>query len=171
MKLITNGRMSRWKMNKYWFPTLFKKKRVELGEGHVVAFTLFEWKYLFSIIIYQWKTIKQNRFHSHAFPAWAFLLRGQYEEEVYTDKGIEKRVVNQWMKPRWLPRNYTHRILQAAPKTWTIIFVGPWHDFWYEWFEEENVWVKYTWGRKVVEKKRQLKSLPWELLQNKEEIL
>lgn len=140
---------------KYLLPTVFKKKRVELGDGHIIAYTIFEHKYLFSIIVYHWKTIKQNRFHSHAFPALAFLLKGSYEEEVFTTGGIIKKTVNQWLKPRVLPRNYTHRILKASPKTWTIVFTGPWIKHWYEYFEDTSTWIKYTWGRKVVSKSQE----------------
>lgn len=137
---------------KYLLPSFFKRKRVELGDGYIIAYTLFEWKYLFSIIIYHWKTIKQNRFHSHAFPAYAFLLKGKYVEEVYKKGIIKQKTVNQWLKPRWLPRNYTHRILKADPGTYTIIFTGRWIKYWYEYFDDSNTWAKYNWGRKVVEK-------------------
>jgi len=143
---------------KYLLPVLFRKKRVELGEGHIIAFTLFEHKYLFSIIIYHWKTIKQNRFHSHAFPAIAFLLSGKYEEEVFTKAGVIHKTVNQWLKPRVLPRNYTHRILQADKRTWTIVFTGPWLKYWYEYFEDTKTWVKYGWGRMVLEKTKNIPS-------------
>jgi hypothetical protein len=140
--------------NKYK-PVLFRKKRVELGDGHIIAYTLFESKYLFGIIVYNWKTIKQNRFHSHAFSALAFLLSGQYEEEVYKNGLITKRTVNQLFKPRFLPKKYTHRILTAKPKTWTIVFTGPWIKYWYEWFEDTNTWIKYAWGRKVISKSQE----------------
>lgn len=141
---------------KYLLPTLFRKKRVELGDGHIMAYTIFEHKYLFSIVVYHWKTIKQNRFHSHAFPAVAFLLKGGYDEEVYTPNGVKQKKVDQWLKPRVLPRNYTHRILQAEPKTWTIVFTGPWIKYWYEYFEDTQTWVKYSWGRKVLSKSNQV---------------
>lgn len=137
---------------KYYFPQFFKKKRVELGEGYINAYVLFEWKPVFSIIVYNWLTIKQNRFHSHAFPAYAFLLSGKYEEEVIINGNISKNTVNQWMKPRYIPRNYIHRILKADPNTWTIIFIGNWHKWWYEYFDDTKTWVKYTWGRRFVSK-------------------
>lgn len=137
---------------KYLIPVFFKKKRVELGDGFIIAHTIFESKYLFSIIIYHWKTIKQNRFHSHAFPAIAFLLNGQYKEERFEKGIIKENIVNQKFKPRYLPRNYTHRILKAEPNTWTIIFTGAWIKHWYEFFEDTKTWVKYSWGRKVVGK-------------------
>jgi hypothetical protein len=143
-------------LNKYWFPRFFQKKRVELGDGFIIAYTIFEWKYLFSIIIYHWKTIKQNRFHSHAFPAVAFLLKGKYEEETYKKGEIKQNIVNQWLKPRYLPRNYVHRILKADPGTYTIIFVGPWMKHWYEYFENTKTWIKYGWGRKIINKSNEV---------------
>lgn len=42
--------------------------------------------------------------------------------------------------------------MKAAPHTWTIVFVGPWSKYWYEWFEDTNTWIKYSWGRKVINK-------------------
>jgi hypothetical protein len=131
---------------------LFKRKRVELGEGHIIAYVLFEHKSLFSVILYNWQTIKQNRFHSHAFAAIAFLLRGAYEQERYSKGEIKTEKVNQWLRPRYLPKNYTHRIMKAEPHTWTLVLTGPWIKYWYEYFDDTNTWVKYTWGRKVVEK-------------------
>jgi hypothetical protein len=132
---------------------IFKKKRVELGEGYIIQYTLFENKYFGGIWLYNWKTILQNRFHTHAFSSYAFLLRGSYTEEVIVDGKIETRVVNQWLKPRYLPQNYCHKILKAEPKTWTIVFFGKWMPFWWEYFQDTKTWVKYAWGRKVIEKK------------------
>lgn len=128
----------------------FRKKRVELGDGHIIQYTLFESKKLFGIIIYHWKTIKQNRFHSHAFPAYAFLLNGSYIEEVIEDGKIVVKEVNSRFKPRFIPQNYIHRIMKAQPKTWTIVFTGPWLNNWFEYFQDKKKWVKYTWGRKKV---------------------
>lgn len=132
---------------------IFKKKRVELGEGYIIQYTLFESKYFGGIWLYNWKTILQNRFHTHAFSSYAFLLRGSYTEEVITNGKIETKVVNQWLKPRYLPQNYCHKILKAEPKTWTIVFFGKWMPYWWEYFQDTKTWVKYAWGRKVIEKK------------------
>jgi len=131
----------------------FKKKRVELGDGHIIQYTIFESKYLGGIWLYNWKTIKQNRFHTHAFNSIAFLLNGKYTEEVIEDSQIKFKVVHQWLKPRLLPKNYCHRILKADPNTWTIVFFGKWIPHWWEYFSDTKTWVKYGWGRKVLEKK------------------
>ncbi len=131
----------------------FKKKRIELGEGHIIQYTLFESKRFGGIWIYNWKTILQNRFHTHAFNSIAFLLSGKYTEEVIENGKITLRIVHQWLKPRFLPKNYCHRILKADPNTWTIVFFGKWIPYWWEYFGDSKTWVKYGWGRKVIEKK------------------
>ena len=107
-------------------------------------------KNLGGVWIYHWKTIEQNRFHTHAFNSTAFLLSGSYTEEVIEKGEIKKRVVNQWMKPRKLPMDYCHRILKAEPNTWTIVFFGKWKEYWLEYFADTNTWVKFGWGRKFL---------------------
>lgn len=128
-----------------------KKSKVALGIGHVVQFILFEWKYLFSIIFYKWHTVDQVRFHTHAFPAVAILLKGSYEEEgMDLDGTVRRRTVNQRFVPRWLPRDYTHRILESEPGTRTLVLAGRWKSYWFEYFEDTETWVMYEWGRKKV---------------------
>ena len=71
---------------------ILKKKRVELGKGYIIQYTIFENKKFGGIWIYNWKTIEQNRFHTHAFSAYAFLLKGSYIEEVIKDGKIIKTI-------------------------------------------------------------------------------
>jgi hypothetical protein len=131
----------------------FTSKDVALGEGSVTQYTFFECKELFSIIFYKWNTVDQVRFHTHAFPAYAFLLRGFYHEKVITeDKRIIKKIVNQLFKPRFLARNYCHSIGYAKPNTVTMVFVGRWSKQWKEYFPDTKTWVTYEWGRKKVNK-------------------
>jgi hypothetical protein len=130
----------------------FKKKRVELGEGHIIQYTIFENKYIGGIWLYNWKTIGQNRFHTHAFNSVAITLNGSYEQEIIKNGKIIKEVVSSRFTPRVLPKNYCHKILKASPNTWTIVFFGKWDKYWWEYFEDTDTWVKYTWGRKVVDK-------------------
>ena len=76
------------------------KSKIALGEGAVTQYILFEWKWLFSIIFYRWETVDQVRFHTHAFPALAFLLKGKYTEQVMDENGDIDRchVVDQLYK-------------------------------------------------------------------------
>lgn len=131
---------------------LFRKSEVALGSGSVTQYIIFENKYLFSLIFYRWDTIDQVRFHTHAFPAIAFLLKGWYWEKVLFN-GIEMtNFVNVPLVPRYLPRNYTHAIGNAKPGSLTMVIAGPWQKYWWEFFPDTKKWVQYTWGRKVVDK-------------------
>lgn len=103
---------------------IFKKKRVELGDGHILQYTIFENKYFGGIWLYNWKTIGQNRFHTHAFNSIAITLSGSYEQEIIKDGVIINEKIKSRFIPRFLPKNYCHRILKAEPKTWTIVFFG-----------------------------------------------
>lgn len=130
----------------------FKKKRVELGDGYIIQYTIFENKYFGGIWLYNWKTIGQNRFHTHAFNSIAITLNGSYEQEIIKNGKITKELIKNRFIPRYLPKNYCHRILKASPNTWTIVFFGKWTSYWWEYFQDTKTWVKYSWGRKIVEK-------------------
>ena len=133
---------------------LFKKKRIELGKGHIIQYTLFECKKLGGIWFYHWKTIDQNRFHTHAFNSVAITLSGGYTQEVIREGIIHTECVGKIFRPRYLPKNYCHRILEAKPNTWTMVIFGKWIPNWWEYFSDSNTWVKYGWGRKVIEKRK-----------------
>ena len=134
----------------------FKKKRIELGEGHIIQYTIFENKKFGGIWIYNWKTVKQNRYHTHAFASYAFLLNGSYiESQLINSKPIINRIHKRF-KPRYLPKDYTHKILMAEPNTWTIVFFGKWKDHWWEYFEDTKTWIQYGWGRKILKRTKQL---------------
>ena len=130
------------------------KKRIELGKGHITQYTFFEFKRFGGIWLYNWKTIDQNRFHTHAFSSVAITLKGSYIQEVFKDGGIVLEKVKSWLVPRFLGKGYTHRILKAAPNTWTLVFFGPWGKTWEEYFPDTNTWVTYAWGRKVISKRQ-----------------
>lgn len=139
--------------------TIFlRKKRVELGEGHVTQYTVFENKKLGGIWFYSWGKVGgesgegQCRFHTHAFNSYAFTLKGSYDQEVIDENGIRREQVKKLFRPRFLPRNYTHRVINAEPNTWTCVIFGKWSKFWFEYFSNTNTWVKYTHGRNVTEK-------------------
>lgn len=137
---------------------LFRRKRVELGEGHVVQYTVFENKSFGGIWFYSWGKVGgdngegQCRFHTHAFNSVCFTLKGSYDQEVIDENGMRKEQVRKLFRPRFLPRNYTHRIINAQPNTWTCVLFGKWSKFWFEYFADTGTWVKYTHGREKVAK-------------------
>ena len=129
---------------------IWERKSVALGEGNVQALAVFENKYLFGITVYKWFTIDQIRFHTHAFNAIAFLIKGWYWEKVIFNDVEMTNFVNIPFWPRLIPRNYCHAIQHAKPGTMTIVFSGPWQKHWFEYFPDTKKWIKYNWGRKKV---------------------
>lgn len=125
----------------------FKKNRVALGEGHLDRYTLIEIKSLFSVYVHVFNTIAQDRFHTHAFDAFALVVKGSYEEEW---KGGDQVVRRQTIRPglRRIPRLHFHRLLRSEPNTVSIMITGPWRK---KWIEETADCVRIlTWGRKEV---------------------
>lgn len=126
---------------------MFDKVRVSLGEGFLDRYTIFESKRFFSIYLHVFNTIKQDRLHSHAFNGLAFVLKGGYEEEYRDTDGTLKRT---WIGKgiRYIPKSYTHRLLESKANSISILFTGPWDR---TWTEENDRWVRtLTWGRKEV---------------------
>jgi len=125
----------------------FKKSEVALGEGSVTQYIVFENKHFLSLIFYRWNTIDQVRFHTHAFGAVAFLLKGWYWEKVMFNDIEMTNFVNVPLVPRYLPKNYCHAVGNAKPGTLTMVIAGPWQKTWKEYFPDTKSWVTYTWGR------------------------
>tara|TARA_R110000850_G_scaffold100075_1_gene207169 strand:- start:163 stop:627 length:465 start_codon:yes stop_codon:yes gene_type:complete len=138
---------------------LLTSKQVALGQGNVTQYTLFECKELFSIIFYRWNTIDQVRFHTHAFNAYAFLLKGYYHEKIISKGKTTDNIVNQILKPRFLAREYCHSIGYAKPNTMTLVITGSWQDTWQEYFPDTKKWVTYSWGRNKIDSKSYLQEL------------
>jgi hypothetical protein len=125
---------------------MFNKVRVALGQGYLDRYTILEIKWLFSIYFHVFNTVEQDRFHTHAFGAWAFLIRGGYEEEFIVSGQIRKKQVRPGM--RFIPKAYNHRLLKSEPNTLSILFAGPWSS---TWTEENDRFVRtLTWGRKEI---------------------
>lgn len=130
-------------------PIIWKKSQVALGTGVVYQRTVFEHKRLFSIWIYEWEDVQdQMRYHTHAFNSIAFLLKGRYSQRRLTKDGTTVLDAITSRKPRFLPRNYCHKIVGAEKGTKSIVFAGPWSPYWAEFFEDTDYWVVYSWGRK-----------------------
>ena len=126
------------------------KKRVALGKGYLDRYTILEIKWLCGIYFHVFNTVEQDRFHTHAFDGWAFLIRGGYEEE-FIEAGEKKR---KWVGPgiRYIPRVYNHRLLASLPNTISILFTGPWSR---TWTEENDQFIRtLQWGRKEVKRQQ-----------------
>lgn len=109
--------------------SLFKKSHDGGKDSGVTGYWLIEWKSVFSIVILRFSTGSREAFHSHAFNALTWWVKGDVTEQF-----LDTINTKQW-KPSWLPK-YTpkgcfHRVI-ANRTTWAISFRGPWADTWQE---------------------------------------
>ena len=125
---------------------MFKKVRVALGLGHLDRYTLFEWKRGVSVYFHVFNTVEQDRFHTHAFGGFAFVLKGGYTEEYIENGTVKTKYVGRGV--RYIPRSYNHRLLKSEPNTISLLIAGPWAD---TWTEENDRYVRTLgWGRKEI---------------------
>jgi hypothetical protein len=105
-----------------------KKKRIDLGEQSITELTLLEYKKWFSIKLFNFHKSGgvQDRFHTHAFNAYSFLLKGDYTEEVLEDNKIIKCLRSR-SKALFIPKDSYHRITRSKGCV-TLLVTGPWGE-------------------------------------------
>jgi len=114
---------------------LFPTKEFLLGKGKVIRCSLIEIKWLFSIYLHKIETIEQDRFHTHAFDALVFIIKGGYEDEIKMGIGPHKPVILKKFKKgnvRWIPQSLNHRLKRAEPGTISLLFTGRYSKIWTE---------------------------------------
>ena len=136
-------------MSNLWIPRFFKKAPDGGKNSGVTGYFLIEWKKVFSIVILRFSEGSRDNYHSHAFNALTWWLKGIVaEERIYTDGTIVAKVYSPSFRPKFTPRNNLHRIF-SYDTTWAISFRGPWSDTWKE-FNDKSGETTLTHGRKVL---------------------
>jgi len=115
-------------------------------KSHVTGFFLVEIKSLFSVVLLRFAQGTREAFHSHAFNALTFWLRGSVMEEHTTG------LYRMWMPGdvKYTPRNCFHKVDSLFGNSWALSFRGPWAKTWKEYLQEEDKFVTLTHGRKIV---------------------
>jgi hypothetical protein len=121
------------------------------GDQKVSQFVVFEFKYLFSIIIFYFHKSEgeQDRFHTHAFNAISLKLFGQYTEYILEDEEtgrFTKRIRDKIFM--FFPRDSYHKIGNSTGCA-TVLFSGPWEKQWKEYIDGGNI-VTYNWNREEI---------------------
>jgi hypothetical protein len=92
----------------------------------------------------------RENYHSHAFNAITWFLRGRVREETYESMF---ETVDKWFIPSFIPkitrRGKIHRV-HSFGTTWALSFRGPWSDTWHE-IDKNNKIITLTHGRKQVQ--------------------
>lgn len=118
----------------------------------VDAYFLCEIKGLFSIALLKFNKGAREEFHTHAFDAWTWFLKGDLTEE---DVNGDTYWYSRNLFPKLTLKSKNHKV-RAAKDSWCFTIRGPWNDFWTEYDKEKNVTTTFTHGRKVVTKQEGL---------------
>lgn len=116
-------------------------------ESGVKAYFLIEWKKGFSVAILKFNKGTREAFHSHAFNALTWWIKGEALETLYPSN--QEIIWSPSFKPKFTPRGNTHKIT-AKETTWALTIRGPWVDKWIE--VKNNEKIVLTHGRKVISK-------------------
>ena len=146
---------------------ILPKKEFKLGQGTITRYTLFECKWLFSIYIHDIDSVSQDRFHTHAFNALVYILKGSYSELIKVNsvkvnsvkinndaKHENNSVIRKTYRRgqfRYIPRLLNHKIEKSEPHTTSLSLTGPYSSMWTEELDDGTLYV-LTAGRKVLYK-------------------
>lgn len=114
----------------------------------VIGFWICEIKWLFSIVILNFKKNSRENYHSHAFNAYTFFIFGEVEEELLNG---EKKIWKPSLIPKYTAKDNFHKV-KTLKECWCISFRGPWINYWYEYSPKNKEYILLTNGRKILNK-------------------
>lgn len=115
-------------------------------DSGVTGFWLVECKSLFSVVLLKFNTGSREAYHSHAFNALTWWLKGEVTEH-YLDVQ-ETRDWRPSLIPKLTKKNCFHKIVAKRP-SWALSIRGPWDKTWKE--NKQGNTYTLTHGRKVVD--------------------
>lgn len=122
-------------MTNPWIPALFVKRTDGGEKSGVTAYWLVEWKKVFSIGILRFDIGSRDVYHSHAFNALTWWLKGRVTEVEYPNT---PRDFAPSIKPKKTLRSMMHKVI-AHVRTYALTLRGPWNDTWEEIRRDRNV--------------------------------
>lgn len=146
--------------NSKWFPRIFSVRSDGGKDSGVTAYFLIEWKPVISIGLLHFKPGTREAYHSHAFNALTWWLKGKVTEARLSKKNIAFRnepsiektpdTLKDYypsFKPKFTSRDNFHKVI-ADKNTWALTIRGPWENTWFEF--KENKFIELTHGRKEI---------------------
>jgi len=113
----------------------FQKAKDGGKDSCVDGYFLIELKPAFSIVLLNFHHGSREAFHTHAFNAISWYLKGHsLMEEDFKFPRFERRYRPSW-KPIYTPREKMHKV-RSIGSSWVLSFRGPWIDTWREWTEK-----------------------------------
>ena len=111
--------------------------------SNVTGYWLVEIKSLFSIALLKFANGSRENYHSHAFNAFSWIVKGKLLEE-HMDK-VSNNIYPSWM-PFITPRTCFHKVTSYGD-TWALTFRGPWCKTWEEYSPETDEIIGLENGR------------------------
>lgn len=132
-----------------YLPSLFKTSHDGGSNSGVTGFWLIEWKPVFSIVVLKFNKGTREAYHSHAFSALTWWLKGKViEHHIDGNK-------NHWAPsffPKYTPKKCFHKV-EALEDTYALSIRGPWDKTWQEYSQNEHQLVTLGNGREIIEMK------------------
>lgn len=102
-------------------------------ESPVTGYWLVEIKGLFSVLLLRFGDGARTSYHSHAFNAFTWFLRGDMIEERLRgkDRLVEWSMYRRSLLPKLTRRDNLHRV-HSRGTSWAFTLRGPWADHWWE---------------------------------------
>jgi hypothetical protein len=125
---------------------LFKKMKDGGPNSPVNGYFLIEWKGLFSIALLKFNKGSREEYHTHAFNALTWFIKGDLEEEqLYVHckgnsfaqifwgliVGKTNKKYRCSLLPKFTSRENLHRVI-AHEDSWCLTIRGPWAENWVE---------------------------------------
>lgn len=137
-------------------PSFFVKRSDGGKNSGVTAYFLIEWKPVFSVGILHFKKGSREAYHTHAFNALTWWLKGKVTEDrikslivkgndVISVEDIVKKDFKPSVKPKYTSRKNLHKI-NAHVDTYALTFRGRWENTWIEVIGDKI--INLTHGRK-----------------------
>ena len=112
----------------------------------VDAYILIEIKCLFSIALLRFNQGSRENFHSHAFNALTWFIKGTMREKFLDGR---EEVYTRRLLPKFTPRASTHKVIAERP-SWCFTLRGPWSKTWSEFSPSGKTEYLYTHKRKLI---------------------
>lgn len=126
---------------------LFHKAKDGGPESNVTGYWLIESKKLFSIVLLRFEGKSRENYHSHAFHALTWFIKGAMVE-CFPDQ-VFPRLYKRSLIPKLTKRNQFHKV-NSVGVSWAFSIRGPWNDTWKEYNPITNEMITLTHGRRVV---------------------
>lgn len=127
---------------------LFKKMKDGGPDSNVTGYWLVEIKSLFSIVLLRFADGSRENYHSHAFHAFSWVMKGKLLEE-------HMQLKTNHIYPSWIPfittRQCFHRVTSYGD-TWALTFRGPWSKSWAEYSPVTEEIIVLSNGRKELDR-------------------